>query len=100
MKIKKQQFIELYKDFENKSHLWIMLYHILISSIIDITSGIVLFNEKKLKILSWVYFIKLLINLSIGLYSKYNPPQVYKLIRFNEYYQCALFIVFPLFFCT
>lgn len=93
IKIKKQQFIELYKDFENKSHLWIMLYHIVMISIIDVTSGIILSNEKKLEILSWIYFIKLLINLSIGLYSKYNPPQVYKLIKYSEYYQCVLFIV-------
>lgn len=93
MKIKKKQIIEMYKDFENKSHLWVMLYHIIISSIIDITSGIILSDEKKLEILSWVYFTKLIINFSIGLYSKYNPPQVYKLIRYSEYSQCILFIV-------
>ena len=93
MKIKKQKFIAMYKDFENKSHLWVMLYHIIIISIIDITSGIVLSDEKKLEILSWVYFTKLIINFSIGLYSKYNPPQVYKLIRYSEYSQCILFIV-------
>jgi hypothetical protein len=93
MKIKKKQFIAMYKDFENKSHLWIMVYHIIMSSIIDITSGIVLLNEKKLEILSWIYFTKLIINFSIGLYSKYNPPQVYKLIRYSEYFQCILFIV-------
>ena len=92
MKIKKQKFIEMYKDFENKSHVWIMLYHVVISSIIDITSGIVLSNEKKLKILSYVYFIKLLINISIGIYSHYKPKQVYRIIRYSEYCQIILFI--------
>ena len=93
MKIKKKQFIAIYKDFENKSHLWIMLYHIIMSSIIDITSEIVLLDEKKLEILSWIYFTKLIINFSIGLYSHYNPTQVYQLIKYSEYSQCILFIV-------
>ena len=93
MKIKKQQFIALYKDFQSKSHLWIMLYHVVINSIINITSGHILLNEKNLKTLSYGYFIKLIINFSIGLYSKYNPTQVFGLIRYSEFCQIILFII-------
>ena len=63
------------------------------SSIIDITSGIILLNEKNLKTLSYGYFIKLIINFSIGLYSKYKPTQVFRLIRYSEICQTILFIM-------